>query len=244
MKLVRDVVEILLAMSGIVVRRLQVMTVLALGVSFAVYYLVLVPQANLTWAVWYFVWATVVHYMLLFGVFARTDNNWAKRLINRYGEERGYALYETWMGFVFCHNGLSTGYICAASPVGLEFVPAAVLPAVGIACSLIGLPIKVWATRVVGIDTYYYKDLFLRRPVSEFKVEGPYRFLNNPMYGVGHLHGYGVALLSGSLAGIVAVAFNQLCIWTFYFLVEKPHIHEMYGSGAPEPEAAQHNIVS
>jgi hypothetical protein len=49
------------------------------------------------------------------------------------------------------------------------------------------------------------------------------------MYGVGHLHGYGSALVSASLLGLVLVAINQACVWLFYWTVEKPHIEAVYG---------------
>jgi hypothetical protein len=48
------------------------------------------------------------------------------------------------------------------------------------------------------------------------------------MYGVGHLHGYGTALLSASLAGLVIVALNQALVWLFYLTVEKPHVEKVY----------------
>jgi hypothetical protein len=48
------------------------------------------------------------------------------------------------------------------------------------------------------------------------------------MYGVGHLHGYGSALLAGSLMGLVMVALNQACVWLFYWTIERPFVAEMY----------------
>jgi protein-S-isoprenylcysteine O-methyltransferase Ste14 len=232
---IKDVIEIVLAMSGILLRRLTVLRVAAALASLAFYQFYLVPRSNLRWALWYFAFATLIHYVLLFGVFARNkQQSWSQWLIERYGEERGFVLYEGLMAFVFCHNGLSTGYVCTVTG-GLESVPTWALWVIGLSLSLVGFPVKIWATRVVGLDTYYYKDLFLRRPVAEFKVAGPYKVLNNPMYGVGHLHGYGVAVMSGSLLGLLAVAFNQACIWTFYFLIEKPHIHDVYGQHRSEP---------
>ena len=47
------------------------------------------------------------------------------------------------------------------------------------------------------------------------------------MYGVGHLHGYGSALVAASLLGLVLVAINQACV-DFYWTV-KPHINAVYG---------------
>jgi protein-S-isoprenylcysteine O-methyltransferase Ste14 len=237
---VKDVIEIMLAMSGIILlHRLTVVHIVSVTASLVFYQFYLVPRSSVVWALWYFAFATTIHYVLLFGVFARdNERSWAQMLINRYGEERGFVLYESLMAFVFCHNGLSTGYVCTVVG-GLEFLPVWALWTIGLSLSLVGFPVKIWATRVVGLDTYYYKDLFLRRPVSEFKVAGPYKVLKNPMYGVGHLHGYGVAVMSGSLLGLLAVAFNQICIWTFYFLIEKPHIHDVYKQHKSEPVATE-----
>src|SRR5437879_10511727 len=54
-------------------------------------------------------------------------------------------------------------------------------------------------------------------------VAGPYRFFKNPMYTVGYLQVYGLALLAGSLPGLAAALFDQAAILTFYRAVEKPH---------------------
>lgn len=225
---VKNIIEVLLAMSGVIVRRLTIWRTIGIGLS-ATFYLWLMQMNSVELAIWYFIAATIIHYVLLFGVFARSGG-WQKILVARYGEEEGYRIYEAWMAFVFFHNGASTGYICSASAsAGLGFLPEYVLMGTGVIMSLIGLPVKVWSALVVGIDTYYYKDLFLRRPVAEFKVAGPYKVLKNPMYGVGHFYGYGTALLAGSALGVAAVAFNQCLIWSFYFLVERPHVQEVYG---------------
>jgi protein-S-isoprenylcysteine O-methyltransferase Ste14 len=230
---ITNITEVLLAMSGIIVRRLTFWRGLSILLS-AVLYLNLLRWNSVELAIWYFIAATLIHYVLLFGVFAGSGGGWRKTLIDKYGEEQGYLIYEAWMAFVFFHNGTSTGYICSvASPswlsLGLSNVSEYVLIGSGIVLSMIGLPVKVWSTLIVGIDTYYYKDLFLRRPVAEFKVAGPYKILKNPMYGVGHFYGYGTALLAGSAIGILAVAFNQCLVWSFYFLVERPHVREVYG---------------
>jgi protein-S-isoprenylcysteine O-methyltransferase Ste14 len=231
--------ETVLAMAGILVRRLTALHALATGLSLVTYQFFLLPRSNLQWAIWYFAFATVIHYILLFGIFARNrKRSWAQWLINRYGEEKGFVVFEMLMAFVFCHNGLSSAYICSVAG-GLESIPTWFLLATGVLFSLIGFSVKLWATMVVGIDTYYYKDLFWRRAVSDFKVAGPYRVFKNPMYGIGHLHAYGIAMMSGSLAGLIAVAFNQACIWSFYLLIEKPHVHEMYGEAGADANAVE-----
>jgi protein-S-isoprenylcysteine O-methyltransferase Ste14 len=230
----QNILEILLAMSGVVVRRMTWLRTSSILASLAVYWYCL--QINtFTLAVWYFALATLIHYVLLFGMFTETRFSapWSKFLIQRFGEEQGFRIYEAWMAFVFFHNGASTSLMVSASTnQGLELllaiVPMWLVQGLAILLSCIGLPVKVWATAIVGIDTYYYRDLFLRRSEGDFKVQGPYKIFQNPMYGVGHLHGYGTALVAASLPGLVIVALNQACVWLFYLTVEKPHVEKVY----------------
>jgi hypothetical protein len=223
---IAHIIEIVLAMSGVVVRRMTVLRGASILASLAVYVYCL-HLNSFTLAVWYFACATLIHYVLLFGMFS--GSTWSKWLIARFGEERGFRIYEAWMAFVFFHNGASTSLVCSASATSdMAWMPAWVLQASGIALSCVGLPIKIWATATVGIDTYYYRDLFLRRSLGEFTVTGPYQFFANPMYGVGHLHGYGTALVAASLPGLVIVALNQALVWIFYLTVEKPHVENVF----------------
>jgi protein-S-isoprenylcysteine O-methyltransferase Ste14 len=56
---------------------------------------------------------------------------------------------------------------------------------------------------------------------------GPYRFLSNPMYTIGYLQTYGVALIVGSWPGLVAAVFAHVSILLFHFLIEKPHFERL-----------------
>ncbi len=233
----KELIETVLAMGGILLRRLTAVRVVAIVASFAVYQFYLLPRSNAIWAGVYFGFTGVIHYVLLFGIFARNrEKSWAQRLINRFGEKRAFEIFEGLMAFVFLQNGLGTAYACTVQG-GLEMVPSVLWFPIGLVLAAFGFGTKLWATRIVTIDTYYYKDLFIRRPVIDFTVAGPYKFLKNPMYGVGHLHAYGLAVVSGSLFGLAAVALNQACIWAFYLLIEKPHVREMYGDELAEPMA-------
>ncbi len=225
-----SIAEILLAMSGVVVRRMTLLRGASLLVSVGLY-LWCLQHNSFTLAVWYFAIATVFHYIVLFGMFAETSFSqpWSKGLIARFGEERGFRIAEAWMTLVFFHNGASTSLMVSASAAqGLDFLPAWACSLVGIGLSCVGLPVKIWATMIVGIDTYYYRDLFLRRPLGEFQARGPYKIFANPMYGIGHLHGYGTALVAASLPALVIVAINQACVWLFYVTVERPHVRKIF----------------
>jgi protein-S-isoprenylcysteine O-methyltransferase Ste14 len=180
-------------------------------------------------------WRLTVSYFVLTLVFYYGGNSlilasglprWAAR---RYGERRAWRAYESLLGIMFLNQGLGIGCMAALSLPGLHILNAAPwLREVGALLFLVGIVVKGWATWLVGADTFYYKDLFLRRPGAKFVKRGPYRVLRNPMYGVGQLQGYGYALVAGSLLGVLAAGIGQLLIYAFFFTVERPFVRVAY----------------
>lgn len=213
-------------MSGLRVYHFKNSRFISLALSVAFYYY-LVHLNSFSAAMYYFIIATVVHYLFLFGIFMK--NGIADSLIKKFGEEKAFLLYEVWMGVVFFHNGASSGYIIAVNhALNLSFISSWILLPLGIICFIAGFGIKIWATLTVGVDAYYYKDLFHRKSFSDFKVSGPYKYFANPMYGIGHLYGYGTALLYGSLMGLLAIFLNQMLVFLFYYTIEKPHVKRVF----------------
>jgi hypothetical protein len=153
------------------------------------------------------------------------------RLVAKHGEDRAYRVYEITLALMFINQGLGVGCIGA-----LKLGPSWALPGPttlhlvvgGVFCA-IGMVVKTWATVLVGVDVYYYRDMFLNRPVSEFVRSGPYKVFTNPMYGIGQLHAYGIAiLLYRSVNGVIAAAICHTLIYVFCFVAEKPFIRRMY----------------
>ncbi len=177
----------------------------------------LLPFAVATWAFYYLGIALV----LGTGV-----KRWMR---DKWGDERAWRIFEMLCGLQFFAIG--SGF-AAAALIGADSLPVSPATAMVIAAPLFvaGFGVKFWATWVVGLDTYYYRDLFLERAHGEFTGGGPYRWFANPMYGVGNWHGYAVALLAGSLAGLVFAAICHASIYCFYFLIERPFIHRLYAS--------------
>lgn len=149
--------------------------------------------------------------------------------IARFGEERAFRAYETLAGLMFLNQGLGVGCMAALHVPGLELLlPAPLVFAAGVALFVAGLVVKGWATITVGVDAYYFRDMFLGRPLAPACDGGPYRLLRNPMYSVGQLQGYGYALLYGSLPGLVAAAAGHLLIYAFYLVAERPFVRSTY----------------
>lgn len=159
------------------------------------------------------------------------------RMIARWGEDRAYRVYEMILAIMFITQGLGVGCMSALA-IGQSLVlpiPDAVAYGLGGVMFAVGLVVKVWSTVLVGADIYYYRDMFLGRPVSEFVERGPYKVFSNPMYGIGQIHGYGYAIISRSLGGLIAIAICHAMIYAFYYSVERPFVKRVYLSGNPVP---------
>ncbi len=150
--------------------------------------------------------------------------------IRKWGDENnGFLTFKTILGFLFFHNGVSIGYFASANPDSLfSFINKDSLFIIVAILFISGFTVKILAARAVTIKIYYWKDMFLGRKISDFVDAVPYKFLRNPMYGVGQLQVYAIAIWYRSKYGLVAALLNQLLIFSFYFLVEKKFIRRVY----------------
>ena len=144
-------------------------------------------------------------------------------LTRRYGAEAGFRRFRRAAAFVMANDAVSFGVLCFVSVNTLHVgVPRGLEIAVGAGLALIGIATKVWAAATLG-DGYYWHNFFTPADRIVPKAAGPYRWLKNPMYTVGYLPVYGLALATASVFGLGAALFDQCAILTFYHLVEKPH---------------------
>jgi protein-S-isoprenylcysteine O-methyltransferase Ste14 len=229
-----EVAATLLAMAGCRVGHLNVAWVAGGAVSIAfAHHLVSVGDWRLT--VPYFLFTLLFYYG---GNAAILSSSVPARLIARVGEQRAFRAYETVLGIMFLNQGLGVG--CMAALPGWELAaPRDLVVAVAVGLFGAGLAVKLWATLEVGVDTFYYFDMFVGRAVGTTSIQGPYRLFTNPMYGVGQLQAYGYALFAGSLAGLFAAAAGHLLIFAFYLLLERPFVRRVY----PTAEADERSLV-
>ena len=175
-----------------------------------------------------YVFGTWIFYYL--GISLILGTNIKKVMVKKFGETHALALYDMICGLMFFNIG--TGISAAALyntaafelTLNLKWGLFALL-------SVVGFGIKFWATWVVGINTYYFRDLFLDRAQGEFTAAGPYKFLPNPMYGVGNFHAYAGAVFTCSSFGLWYALACHVGIYGFYFFVEKPFIKRIYLGG-------------
>jgi protein-S-isoprenylcysteine O-methyltransferase Ste14 len=220
---------LLVSMAGYVPKNATIFRTIAfiLSLTFA-FYLSKYQHDNSYLAILYFILSEVFYLSFITIVLSEKGlRHWFKRRWSN--ENEGYLAYEAILGFLFFHNGASIGYIASSSPGSLfQFIPKDFLFIVVAIMFIIGFFIKIWAAKVVEIEIYYWKDMFLGRKIANFVVTGPYKYFNNPMYGIGQLQAYSVAIWYGSTYGLMAAFLNQLLIFSFFYLVEKKFIKKIY----------------
>jgi protein-S-isoprenylcysteine O-methyltransferase Ste14 len=183
--------------------------------------LVMEPRVDIAFAMALFGSALTVRYAVLFISFR--NGGIAPALIRRFGRQDGFAVYEALSALLIAAQRLAFIALLLASSQGF----AAWGPAwSGFAAVLVvlGVGMSVWATHVAGLDTYHYRDLFMGPRHVSFEQQGPYSLFSNPMYGVGQLAAYGIAILVGSLAGVAAAVLNQAASYAFAGFIERPHL--------------------
>ena len=155
-------------------------------------------------------------------------------LTRRYGAEAGFRRFRRAATFVMANDAVSFVVLCLVGANTLHVgLPRGLEITVGAALALVGVAMKMWAAATLG-DGYYWHNFFTPADRIVPKAAGPYRWLKNPMYTVGYLPSYGLALATASALGLIAALFDQCAILTFYHLVEKPHF-ERHRTPPPEP---------
>jgi protein-S-isoprenylcysteine O-methyltransferase Ste14 len=169
-----------------------------------------------------FVLSLALRHGFLFASLARAG--FAPWLKARFDAERAVEVHESVLSaLVFAQRLSFAGLLyatarAASGPFGLALL------SLGSLLLVVGVVVSVWATKVVGLDTYHYRDLFMGPRYMSVELRGPYAFLRNPTYGVGQLAAYGAALLALSPIGLVAAALNQVTLYIFNDLIEQPRL--------------------
>jgi len=169
-----------------------------------------------------FLAAAALRFGFLFASFEK--NGLAQRLTARFGVERGHTLYATMLDLVLFAQRMSfiaLVWATAREPGGFFGVALQLL---GILVVPVGVGAMVWAVRAVGLDAYHYRDLFTRARNVSLENGGPYSLCANPMYALGPLASYGLALLALSPVALLAAGVNQALLFLFNETVEQPRL--------------------
>jgi len=162
-------------------------------------------------------------YVLYIGFTLKREDR-TSHLTRSYGPSEGFRRFRRAAAAVMNNDALSFIALCVVTRRTLSVgLPAGWVVGAGAALVAVGVAMKLWAAVTLGGGAYYWRNFFDPAARGVAKVGGPYRFLRNPMYTVGYLPAYGLALVTGSLPGLVAALIDQAAILTFYRRVEKPH---------------------
>ena len=221
-KSIRKVVNVAVAMSGLRLdagRTLFVWIPLLFGSVWLFY------QAEQSeWLIAYSIGALACYYI---GISLILGTSFKRVVIAKFGEKKATQFYDMVFGVLFFNVGL--GVAAAALHTGAVIdLPLVLRWSLFILLTVVGFGTKFWSTWIVGIDTYYFRDLLLEKSHGEFTARGPYKQFANPMYGIGNIHAYGPALVTGSLVGLMIALACHIGIYSFYFIVEKPFIRRTY----------------
>jgi protein-S-isoprenylcysteine O-methyltransferase Ste14 len=149
----------------------------------------------------------------------------------RFGRVEGFRRFRRRAAIVMNHDGFALVVLCLATRNTWHLaLPAVATVTVGVVLVIIGLGTKLWAARTLGSDAYYWHNFFDPDAAIGRVSSGPYRFISSPMYTIGYLPTYGLALMLRSLPGLIAAAFAQAAILTFHYLIEKPHFQRLHRS--------------
>jgi protein-S-isoprenylcysteine O-methyltransferase Ste14 len=143
-----------------------------------------------------------------------------------------YARFRRRAAVLMYHDGVAFIVVCVLTRGTLDLPLPLAWRVAGVALVALGVAVKLWAAATLGADGYYWRDFFELETRPAPTIAGPYRWLRNPMYTVGYVQTYGLALLVASLPGLVAAVFSQGAIVAFYRLVERPHYQRLYGGVA------------
>lgn len=108
---------------------------------------------------------------------------------------------------------------------------AVVIPIGAVLC-VIGIGVKVAAAKVIGVRGYYWYNTFCPKEECHYSKKGIYKYLDNPMYGVGYLHMFGFALAALSVWGLCFALFDWGIVWAMNLLFERPHTKRVVARSA------------
>src|SRR5438094_10480390 len=136
--------------------------------------------------------------------------------VSRDAAAPAYARFRRRAALLMYHDGIAFVAVCLLTRGTLDLPVPPAWRFVGAGLVALGVAVKLWATATLGADGYYWRDFFEppeTRPGPT--IAGPYRSLRYPMYTMGYLQPYGLALRVSSLPRPLAPGFSQRAVGPF-----------------------------
>jgi protein-S-isoprenylcysteine O-methyltransferase Ste14 len=145
-----------------------------------------------------------------------------------YGAEEGFRRFRRVASALMNNDAVGFVALCLLTRGTLPAAPWWLLVVLGVMLAAVGIGVKLWARAATGADGYYWRDFFSPPSTPLSPAAGPYRYFHNPMYTVGNLQLWGLALGLASMPGLVAALFDHVAILVFNHVVEQPHVNVLY----------------
>ena len=169
-------------------------------------------------------------YVLFVGTVLRREDR-TEMYTKRFGRAEAFRRFRRTASVIMNHDAFAFVLLCLVTRNTWALpVSSLVSFAVGAVLVILGLGTKLWAARTLGGDAYYWHNFFDPDEAIGPVSSGPYRFISSPMYTIGYLQTYGLALILRSYPGVLVAGFLQVSILIFYFLIEKPHFQKLHRS--------------
>jgi protein-S-isoprenylcysteine O-methyltransferase Ste14 len=171
-----------------------------------------------------------IAYVCFVGAVLRREDR-TQAYTQRLGRAEAFRRFRRTAAIIMNHDAFAFVLLCVVTrnTWQLPLAPGLTLAA-GAVLAFVGLGTKLWAARTLGSDAYYWHNFFDPDEAIGPVASGPYRFISSPMYTVGYLQTYGLALALRSFPGLIVAGFLQVSILIFYFLIEKPHFQRLHRS--------------
>lgn len=149
----------------------------------------------------------------------------------RYGSDTAFKRFRLFARGVMYTDGICLFLLSIATSGTLTVFPQLLSLALGGVFIAIGIGMKLWATKTLGTSGFYWHDFFMPDDKNSINLskrnQGPYRYIKNPMYGIGNLHIIGWALVWQSTAGLIVGIVAIVALHIFYLSVEAPHVRRI-----------------
>lgn len=171
---------------------------------------------------WYFI-ASRLAYVVWVGWALRQQDR-TRRFTREAGVAAGFRRFRRVASTLMNNDGVAFVILVLATRRTLSIaLPQWMVLAAGGLMVVAGVGIKLWAASSLGAKAYYWHNFFSPDDPVPPTPPGPYRYVKNPMYTLGYLQTYGLALVFGSLPALIASGFAQAAVLVFNQLVERPH---------------------
>ena len=187
--------------------------------------------------VWTLFFASWFYYFIGNTLFFRGSYN--EVLWEKFGKAKTIQIYEfylitMWMGVQIGFHALIQATMGTGFSIH-EYVGSPLLvQVVGLVIVICGYISKGWATWLIGVDNYFFRDQLIAQPNPYLVESRLFRYLNHPSYSVGYVVGYGYALWADSWIGLPAALLFQIGIFIFLKFAEEPGMKKLYGSHPSE----------